>query len=641
MGCAKETTSEKLRKEAERKRIYRAKQKAKKEAASNSTQAETSNAQTPTPSSTASIYEPTAFPLTPLNPVSAERNDQLPTSSLISSSFKKRPRGMNPEELKQHNRERTKLWRAKRAATEAASNSTQAKTSNAQPPTPSSTAPIVEPTPAPSTPVTPAPAESYAQLPTSSSMNSLDASSTDKFETISGKPSKKRLKDMNPEERKQYNREKSALSRAKKAATGIDKMLNVAVSDSCAAPLSSTDNVSLNSLGFDGTSAENDIGTTEEPTTKRWRDMNATERKEYKRLNKKTCRAKKAASCVDHDAVSLRSLDTDASDSHSVAASTSTRASNKRRNSQTPAESRKCDAKRRADLYADITALLDNHEEEINFPGDESTTEAGNMNMTSCMPEKTVPVIKPPQSSERPSGKYINPYVKFKTKSNIPITWELVVVILSTVIVSGEGLRSQTQVVEQIPVGVPEITVPAFWLIPKILPDALSITLVNISVWLSVSKMLAQEMDYGVDSEQELYALSITSVASSFIPSLPISCSLSRTLVAVGAGLATQLSCREIRGNCQTQTPPEMLSRHFIVDCSGFTFIDLMGVSALKQIFSEMRKFFEFVPKENFYPTMRDANSIARMRQLELGFQDGGYVPEHDRISEVISSHPM
>ncbi|CAL2028820.1 unnamed protein product [Caenorhabditis brenneri] len=98
---------------------------------------------------------------------------------------------------------------------------------------------------------------------------------------------------------------------------------------------------------------------------------------------------------------------------------------------------------------------------------------------------------------------YINSYVKSKTKSNIPIPWELVVVILSTVIVSGAGLRSQTQVVEEIPVGVPEITVPAFWLIPKILPDALSITLVNISVWLSVSKMLAHKMDYEVDSGQD------------------------------------------------------------------------------------------------------------------------------------------
>nr|CAD2140002.1 unnamed protein product [Meloidogyne enterolobii] len=76
---------------------------------------------------------------------------------------------------------------------------------------------------------------------------------------------------------------------------------------------------------------------------------------------------------------------------------------------------------------------------------------------------------------------------------------------------------------------------------------------------------------------------------------------------------------------------------HFIVDCSGFTFVDCMGVNALKEIFTEMRQqrvrvyfaaakapvrdlfekcgFYEYVPKRNFYPTIRDAVAIARMRR--------------------------
>ncbi|KAL3100985.1 hypothetical protein niasHS_001445 [Heterodera schachtii] len=77
--------------------------------------------------------------------------------------------------------------------------------------------------------------------------------------------------------------------------------------------------------------------------------------------------------------------------------------------------------------------------------------------------------------------------------------------------------------------------------------------------------------------------------------------------------------------------------RHFIIDCSGFTFVDCMGVNALKEIFTEMREkrvlvyfaaakapvrdlfekcgFFRYVQKHNFYPTIRDAVAIARKRR--------------------------
>ncbi|KAF7635309.1 STAS domain-containing protein [Meloidogyne graminicola] len=76
---------------------------------------------------------------------------------------------------------------------------------------------------------------------------------------------------------------------------------------------------------------------------------------------------------------------------------------------------------------------------------------------------------------------------------------------------------------------------------------------------------------------------------------------------------------------------------HFIVDCSGFTFVDCMGVNALKEIFTEMRQqrvrlyfaaakapvrdlfekcgFYEYVPKRNFYPTIRDAVALAKIRR--------------------------
>ncbi|KAL3098826.1 hypothetical protein niasHT_024580 [Heterodera trifolii] len=49
---------------------------------------------------------------------------------------------------------------------------------------------------------------------------------------------------------------------------------------------------------------------------------------------------------------------------------------------------------------------------------------------------------------------------------------------------------------------------------------------------------------------------------------------------------------------------------HFIIDCSGFTFVD----SPVRDLF-EKCGFFRYVQKHNFYPTIRDAVAIARKRR--------------------------
>ncbi|CAL2044767.1 unnamed protein product [Caenorhabditis brenneri] len=441
---------------------------------------------------------------------------------------------------------------------------------------------------------------------------------------------------------------------------------------------------------------------------------------------------------------------------------------------------------------------------------------------------------------------YISPIFKKKTNCKFPIPWELLVVVLATLFVFYTGFNetNKVQIVNEIPVGVPEFSIPSIDLISQVFADAIGITVVSVAIWLSVSKMYAKSKEYQLDAGQELFALSFASIGSSFIPTVPISCSLSRTLVAVGAGVTTQLSIlfssilvlgvvsflggllrtlpmaalsaiicvallnmfkrfaalnrlwkvskidfaiwfvsfastvildvsiglvisvgfalfttiireqypkwhllasvkgtpdfrdaerygdtvyfkgicifrfdapllfynvevfkksidkayaewqishefyviREERdhllmnrmdgsdesanertnqtGKSGNSTSPDIyISRHFVIDCSGFTFIDYMGVNALREVFSDLRKrrilvyfanakapvremfekceFYEFVQKENFYPTVRDAACIARQRQLELGFKDTGYVPEHDHMTEVLSAHLM
>ncbi|CAI2353890.1 unnamed protein product [Caenorhabditis sp. 36 PRJEB53466] len=441
---------------------------------------------------------------------------------------------------------------------------------------------------------------------------------------------------------------------------------------------------------------------------------------------------------------------------------------------------------------------------------------------------------------------YLNPIVKRKLRSNVPIPWELVVVILSTTfvaLINGNEVY-QVKIVNKIPTGLPELSLPRPSLIPSILPDAISIAVVVVAVHLSLSKMVAKKYQYDLDAGQELFALSFVAIGGSFFPTFPTSIGLGRTMVGLESGVKSQVatffSCLfvfsitlyfgrfletlpmcvlsaiiivalksmlwklgdlkelwrlskidcwiwivafvgtvlidvsegliiaiffalfttilreqypkwhllanvkdtdEFRSTQQYQEAifykgicifrfdapllfhnvecfkkcvekafeewkksPEfhsikeeqnktetgfslggfagmhriaplaeqplhpgvhrdpILSRHFVIDCSGLSSVDLMGVSALKEVFSDLRKkgaqvyfastkmpvremfekcdFYEFVSKENFYPTLRDATGIARLRQNEFGFMDTAKIPEFDNISNLASNLP-
>ncbi|KAI1721611.1 sulfate permease family domain-containing protein [Ditylenchus destructor] len=107
-----------------------------------------------------------------------------------------------------------------------------------------------------------------------------------------------------------------------------------------------------------------------------------------------------------------------------------------------------------------------------------------------------------------------------------------------------------------------------------------------------------------------------------------------------------------------------LLYRHFVIDCSGFTFVDYMGVNALKEIFTEMRNekvlvyfaaakapvrdlfeksgFYQYVQKNNFYPTIRDAVAIARKRRnaSTLHLLEELSLP-YDTLDDVLSAQPL
>ncbi|GMT04697.1 hypothetical protein PENTCL1PPCAC_26871, partial [Pristionchus entomophagus] len=426
--------------------------------------------------------------------------------------------------------------------------------------------------------------------------------------------------------------------------------------------------------------------------------------------------------------------------------------------------------------------------------------------------------------------------VQLKKRCNFKYTipYELLLMIITTVCSYCFNFQEtlNVKIVGDLPNSPPTPAVPRFDLMPSLIMDALAITIVVYAVHISLAKMFAKKQNYEIDANQELIALGITSVASSFFPIYPVACSLGRTLLNFQVGTKTLLSnvfssilllsiilylgkffgplpmpvlsCivivaltgifnkfKELRllwpvskidfsiwmvsflstvfidvtpglaisicyalfttiareqwprwhllGNvhgtldfkdseryedvfffhaicifrfdspllftnvdrfkkCISKAMSqwersheyyvfrvertkvltdlrdgvikeeevdegEALSRHFIIDCSGFTFVDYMGVSALKEVYVEMRNrgvlvyfaaakapvrdlfskcgFYDYVAKENFYPTIRDGVAIARLRQKARGQQDVQYSLEHDRLSEIMSAVPM
>lgn len=137
----------------------------------------------------------------------------------------------------------------------------------------------------------------------------------------------------------------------------------------------------------------------------------------------------------------------------------------------------------------------------------------------------------------------ISPVFK-KNVSKIPIPFELILMILSTILSNIFQFREKynIRVVSDIPVGMPYFEMPYFPLIPSIIPQAIGIAVVIVAVHISLAKMFAKKLRYKVDPGQELYALSFASIFSSFFNVYPCSCSLGRTVVNVEAGTKTNLS---------------------------------------------------------------------------------------------------
>ncbi|XP_036146062.1 solute carrier family 26 member 6 isoform X2 [Monomorium pharaonis] len=129
-------------------------------------------------------------------------------------------------------------------------------------------------------------------------------------------------------------------------------------------------------------------------------------------------------------------------------------------------------------------------------------------------------------------------------KCNIPIPIELIVVVGGTLVSRYCDLPNiySIETVGHIPTGLPKPEVPSFQLLPLVLIDSIAITMVSYTITISMALIFAQKLNYKIDSNQELLAMGFSNIMGSFFSCMPISASLSRSLIQQTVGGRTQIA---------------------------------------------------------------------------------------------------
>ncbi|KAI6171207.1 Sulfate permease family protein 3 [Aphelenchoides bicaudatus] len=144
-------------------------------------------------------------------------------------------------------------------------------------------------------------------------------------------------------------------------------------------------------------------------------------------------------------------------------------------------------------------------------------------------------------------GKFlIHPFLqKAFSLKKLVLPWELLLVILTTSI--AYFLRLDTEfdlkVVGNLPTGLPEPSLPKFYLIPELFWDSIAISVTQLAFHLSVAKIMSADGTYKVDDRQETYAIGSTLIFTGFFPVFPGTNGLGRPMVLRECGATTPIAC--------------------------------------------------------------------------------------------------
>ncbi|XP_023275760.1 solute carrier family 26 member 6-like [Seriola lalandi dorsalis] len=137
-------------------------------------------------------------------------------------------------------------------------------------------------------------------------------------------------------------------------------------------------------------------------------------------------------------------------------------------------------------------------------------------------------------------GKMLNE--RFKNKLPVAIPWELILVVLGTVLSVQMDLTGQhrVQVVGHIPSGLSPPVLPSLSQARELFLPALSVALVGFSFLSAMGSVFAHKHGYQVDPGQDLLALGLCNTIGGMFQCFAVSCSFSRSMVQDSIGVKSQ-----------------------------------------------------------------------------------------------------
>ncbi|XP_031701275.1 solute carrier family 26 member 6 isoform X2 [Anarrhichthys ocellatus] len=139
-------------------------------------------------------------------------------------------------------------------------------------------------------------------------------------------------------------------------------------------------------------------------------------------------------------------------------------------------------------------------------------------------------------------GKMLNE--RFKNKLPVVIPWELILIVLGTILSVQMDLVGQhtVQVVGDIPSGLSYPVLPSLSQARELFIPALSVALVSFSFLSAMGSVFAHKHGYQVDSSQDLLALGLCNTIGGMFHCFAVSCSFSRSMVQDSTGVKTQMA---------------------------------------------------------------------------------------------------
>uniref|UniRef100_A0A8D3AF27 Solute carrier family 26 member 6 n=1 Tax=Scophthalmus maximus TaxID=52904 RepID=A0A8D3AF27_SCOMX len=140
------------------------------------------------------------------------------------------------------------------------------------------------------------------------------------------------------------------------------------------------------------------------------------------------------------------------------------------------------------------------------------------------------------------SGKMLNEH--FKKKLPVAIPWELILIVVGTVVSVQMDMSGQhrVQVVGHIPSGLSPPALPSLSQARELFLPALSVALVGFSFLSAMGSVFAHKHGYSVDPSQDLLALGLSNTIGGMFQCFAVSCSFSRSMIQDSIGVKSQMA---------------------------------------------------------------------------------------------------